>query len=324
MFDISLGCEKRQCMYVPETDCGTGSLGKKLRWFKVKGILYQILVQSSIPVNFTVTATEYTPNIPNTCEQAVSLTSFDSRYVAFGSTGNESPEDSIAPCLPTNHGVLFKVNGTGRSMIASTCHQGTSQPTNITLLAGDCNEPVCVDDAETRTCDGIHSIASWQSIKGQEYLIHVSGGLIEGQERFVLIVEDETVGVRNNFCSGAIPLDLGQSKKGSTASPSATLDDYIDLCGDLQLLGPGVWYSFTAGNGTLVKASPCNINTNFDTEIRIYNGDCTALQCVNNDDDFCGSQSEVTWEAMEGVQYYILVSGFKEDSGDFELTLLSA
>lgn len=114
-------------------------------------------------------------------------------------------------------------------MIASTCHQGTSQPTNITLLSGDCNELVCVDDAETRTCDGIHSIASWQSIKGQEYLIHVSGGLIEGQERFVLSVEDGTVGVRNNFCSGAIPLDLGQSKKGSTASPSATLDDYINF-----------------------------------------------------------------------------------------------
>ena len=66
------------------------------------------------------------------------------------------------------------------------------------------------------------------------------------------------------------------------------------------------WFAFTApaGGGT-IDISACGLTTE-DTRLFLHDGTCAVLNAVNNDDDFCGLQSELLGTAVTGgVTYYI-------------------
>jgi hypothetical protein len=77
-------------------------------------------------------------------------------------------------------------------------------------------------------------------------------------------------------------------------------------------------------------AHPCehhyvNLQTS-DTRLSVYeencfNGDASSFLCVSGDDSFCGAQSLVTFEALAGGQYYIIVHGFGIFSGNSIVSL---
>lgn len=85
----------------------------------------------------------------------------------------------------------------------------------------------------------------------------------------------------------------------------------------------GVWYTINGIDG-LITADTCT-GTLIDTQITVYQGDCTNLECVAGNDNACGRfQSAVSWNAESGVKYYILVhGGAGVSSGSFELTIQS-
>lgn len=123
-------------------------------------------------------------------------------------------------------------------------------------------------------------------------------------------------------CADAGTLPLNDSVIGSTVN--ATFDAGVAACGT-ALTAPGVWYTVT-GTGNAMTVTTCSPNTNFDTKLSVYCGECGALNCIaGNDDDFgCAVntlQSTVSWCSQEGATYYILVHGFDVNVGDFELTL---
>jgi len=71
-----------------------------------------------------------------------------------------------------------------------------------------------------------------------------------------------------------------------------------------------------------MHVSTCTNETNFDTALTVYEGDCSSLKCVDGrDDDLeCGTDehSTVSWQATGGQQYYILIHGSEQNhTGDF-------
>ncbi|MAR67722.1 MAG: hypothetical protein CL833_10790, partial [Crocinitomicaceae bacterium] len=134
----------------------------------------------------------------------------------------------------------------------------------------------------------------------------------------VFTVDCGAAPLANDLCSGAEPIDCGQTVSGST---SAATNDFASFCGTSNT-APGVWYEFT-GNGDCVELSTCGY-ANYDTKITVYSGSCGALSCVaGNDDDFSctGFRSTVDFATTPGVQYYVLVHGFSSATGDFDLTM---
>lgn len=57
----------------------------------------------------------------------------------------------------------------------------------------------------------------------------------------------------------------------------------------------------------------------FDSKINVYSGDCSTLTCVNGNDDFCALQSQVSFLSQIGVNYYVLVNGYNNATGDFQI-----
>lgn len=79
------------------------------------------------------------------------------------------------------------------------------------------------------------------------------------------------------------------------------------------------------GTGTLLTASLCNDDTDYDTAISVFTGDCVDLECVagNNDSDRseCGLKSELTWLTKPGRTYYLLIHGYDTRVGNFGLVM---
>ena len=125
----------------------------------------------------------------------------------------------------------------------------------------------------------------------------------------------------NDLCRDARELDLPAggvvAVEGNTAG-GATVDGENASCGASN--APGVWYSF-AGTGEAVNAETCG--SLYDTRLSIFEGSCEAPACVISNDDFCGLQSTVEWNAVEGVTYLVLVHGWNIMSGEFILTISS-
>ncbi|MFN8698658.1 MAG: T9SS type A sorting domain-containing protein, partial [Flavobacteriales bacterium] len=132
-----------------------------------------------------------------------------------------------------------------------------------------------------------------------------------------------TTGIANDVCSGAIVVGCGASVNGSTTTLNGATNDLMPTqCGaaspDATQTANGVWYRY-AGNDQTVTASLCG--SGYDSRISIYTGSCGTLTCVAGNDDACGLQSEVSFNAFAGDDYYIMVHGFGGSTGTFTLNI---
>jgi len=80
------------------------------------------------------------------------------------------------------------------------------------------------------------------------------------------------------------------------------------------------------GTGATLKATTCHEDTDFDTIINVYTGDCGALVCVEGNDNSCdslvgSSASTVSWPSQTGAVYFVVVSGSLAEDGTFKLTV---
>ncbi len=125
----------------------------------------------------------------------------------------------------------------------------------------------------------------------------------------------------NDLPCDAISLECASSVSGSTefATPD---DEPTAFCGTTPG-APGVWYSII-GTGAETTVSLCG--SDFDTKLNIYVGSCDALECITgNDDNFsacgAGNNSQLTFDAAVGTEYFIFVNGFSGAVGDFALAI---
>lgn len=121
----------------------------------------------------------------------------------------------------------------------------------------------------------------------------------------------------NDACSAAIGIGCGETLPGTTTN--ATVDDVAE-CGTV-LSSPGVWYTFT-GTGDQVLVSTC-FNHSYDTKVSVYTGGCGALECLggNDDSEGCDYGSRFAFPSTNGTVYHILVHGYEDQTGDFELEI---
>ncbi len=123
----------------------------------------------------------------------------------------------------------------------------------------------------------------------------------------------------NDLCANAIGVAIPSSTSGNTTLASA---ETVPNCGSSfgTAAGNGVWYT-VVGTGQKLTASVCG-TASFDTQIAVFTGTCGSLVCVDGNDNFCSSQSEVSWCSTNATPYLVLVFGaFSIDKGSFILNI---
>jgi len=130
----------------------------------------------------------------------------------------------------------------------------------------------------------------------------------------------------NDNCEDAVEISFG-TINGTTQY--ATTDQYAAVhCGP-SFPGHGVWYRFDSVSlgitvTTPVSVSTCVEQTNYDTQIIVYEGWCDRLICRAGNDDIggaCQTKSAVTIPVRPGKTYYALVHGKGSLTGLFGLSL---
>lgn len=130
------------------------------------------------------------------------------------------------------------------------------------------------------------------------------------------------------WCS-ADALECDSVKSGSTVGLDIGVG--IETCDTSLNNAPGQWYSFV-GTGDEYSITTCSPNTDFDTKLGVFVGNCNAVTCVAGDDDefSCSDNtlsSLVEFVSVPGETYYIFVTGFYSSfsgtaaSGNYDLSI---
>ncbi|MEM6395744.1 MAG: hypothetical protein AAF741_05305 [Bacteroidota bacterium] len=114
----------------------------------------------------------------------------------------------------------------------------------------------------------------------------------------------------NDLCTNAQPALPGDAFPANTVTSTGTgFPGHEDgQFGGADPGEPGVWYSVSDFNG-IVEVSTCGFGP-FDSQISVYSGSCTDLLYITSNDDFCGLQSQTSFNAVDDITYYVYLSGF--------------
>ncbi|CAB9506267.1 Neutral protease [Seminavis robusta] len=179
-------------------------------------------------------------------------------------------------------------------------------------------------DAATQTCSAVGEFFTNTSPTTSCTTTDVLSFIVAGWMSVSVDIDSSTCAATNN-CPGQTPAptpapatdpQLGCQSATSVSIPSTLTGDTSTAttyssrsCGSARNHNsPGVWYS-VFGTGDSVMASLCNTPSG-DTQLSVWTGSCSNLQCVVGNDDFCSVRSQVTFPTTSGQTYYIYVYGY--------------
>lgn len=312
-------CDKPVCIEANDNFCGSDTTLSAVSWMSKFRDVYRILVTGNrdyVDGSFTlVIGARYNDE----CTSAIGPLAVGNPLPIMGDT-LEATANEVTCNGETNDSpsVWYLVQGTGGTMTASLCND-TDFAVRIRILTGSCSSLECTAISSTTDCS-----LTWESAALQEYYVMISGQAADEVGSFSMVLT--TTGMQDNDdCPDALgPLSLdGSPVVGSTAAASP--DRTAPFCLSATTAS-SVWY-FLEGNGSTLQASLCDF-ASYDTRLSVYSGDCadndlSGLICVAGNDDFCGTQSLVTWDSQLGLTYYVLVHGYLESSGSFLLSVTS-
>ena len=257
--------------------------------------------------------------INDDCSNAILANPGNPAAIVGTTVGASVSNASFCGSNVTSPSVWYKVIGNGGPITVSTCGQATFD-TKLSVYTGNCNNLQCITGNDDGSgCNYFTSELTFNSISNQEYFIMVHAfGTLSGT--FNLSVWTPTVSVPNDDCINAeviTPSTNGTVISGTTIG--ATPDNVPSING-VSVTAPGVWYSI-AGTGGLLKFSTCGTQA-WDTRLSVYTGACGGLSGVDANDDFCGMQSELLINSVQGTNYLVLVHGFGAGAGNFDLNVL--
>lgn len=186
---------------------------------------------------------------------------------------------------------------------------------------GNCpgDNPVdCTDD--DCGASGLQSRSVFTAVPNSVYYVRVFG--FNGNVGAYTIDITETPldpAPSNDNCSTALPINsLPYTHSGSTCTAA---NDY-SFC----FMGSSndVVYSLNVTECQNITVSTCGGQTNYDTRLTVRTGGtCPGTTEIGCNDDYCGLQSEITFDATAGVTYYIVVAGFSANNGRYTLNVTS-
>ena len=121
-------------------------------------------------------------------------------------------------------------------------------------------------------------------------------------------------------CGNAAVLAVGSTTTGNNATFSDVTPPSGSCGSGFSGFHNAAWYKIVPPVSGTVAVSTVG-NTDFDSYLRVYSGDCSNLSCVGFDDDYGGSSnSYLTFPATAGTSYFILMASYGSgETGNFSL-----
>lgn len=267
---------------------------------------------------FTICVEEFVPPPGDNCGNAQDLATLTSPF--SGTTTGYSDDEDVS-CLNAAADRIFFIDVPPAATLEIGQVSNAYDSEVRIAYGGACPGDIeidCFDDPDTKQNSWVNTTGVTQRVWWVQDAFS-SFGAGDFVLEWNLIVPPP---VPNDFCDDAEPIACGDVVSGTTIG--ASIDGDFPDCG-LPITGPGVWYTFDAGDDfRFYTLSLCD-DADFDTKITVYEGDdCGNLNCIgtNDDADDCGGgTSELTFTPAFNRTHYVLVHGANGEIGDFDLSL---
>jgi|GEM_PF-1394053 len=226
----------------------------------------------------------------------------------------------------------FWINANGIQIVNQSLDANLATETVIFTINGDCGLAVGCTDELACNFDPLADVDSGNCVYAEDCndLIGCTNSSAINYDPSAAMDDGSCEFGAGSTCGEAFSAECGMSYSGSTVevpNDSSTSGAAQANCGGYATSGGQHWYSITPASSGTLTVSTCG--SEFDTYLRVYNGECGALACVTSNDDGGNScidisnadffDSYVTFEAEAGVTYLIRVGGFSSYSGNYEL-----
>ncbi|MBP8239958.1 MAG: hypothetical protein KAX50_08355, partial [Saprospiraceae bacterium] len=259
----------------------------------------------------------------NDCANAADIGCGQTVSDTTGGNPQQLPQCGTLLNLAPGKWYRYNASMTGR-VDATTCSSGTDFDTRIAVFSGSCDYLICegISLSALNCRDSvIASTIAFNVVEGESYFIYVTGyANASGAFSLTLHCFDSN----NTTCNSANTIVCGQTVTGITSGSPQQVSE----CSTLLNTAPGLWYRYTSNYNGPVIVNTCNNGTDFDTKIGIFTGSCGNLVCVAGNDDMpigaCtafGTAARIVFDATQGTEYFIYITGYNHWSGSFYLTL---
>lgn len=259
----------------------------------------------------------------NDCANAADIGCGQTVSDTTGGNPQQLPQCGTLLNLAPGKWYRYNASMTGR-VDATTCSSGTDFDTRIAVFSGSCDYLICegISLSALNCRDSvIASTIAFNVVEGESYFIYVTGyANASGAFSLTLHCFDSN----NTTCNSANTIVCGQTVTGITSGSPQQVSE----CSTPLNTAPGLWYRYTSNYNGPVIVNTCNNGTDFDTKIGIFTGSCGNLVCVAGNDDMpigaCtafGTAARIVFDATQGTEYFIYITGYNHWSGSFYLTL---
>ena len=259
------------------------------------------------------------------CADAIGISEGDTPFTTLCATP-DGPEHPGLPCgqilFPDlGRDVWFRYTATFTGSVrAQTC--GDADYDTELAVYDSCACPVDPDtifgcDAAGQSCLGFGSEVIFDVVLNHCYTIRVGGVGTASGTGILSVGEDmPPKSPPNDDCANALVLMLDQPTvfDNSTASTDGFPSVVCSFFGQADIK-KDLWYDFTPNTDGTFQVSLCG--SSFDTKLAVYEG-CACLPPGNPivcNDDFCDTQSRVTFDGVAGQCYKIRAGSFPGDPG---------
>ncbi len=250
------------------------------------------------------------PAPPNdACASAPAISPGTVSGTTLGSTNDGSSSCGASSGSP-DVWYRFTAAATGTATV-STCSAATGFDTVLSVHTDcpgtDANQIACNDDSCAIAT--IPSSLSFPATSGASYLIRVAGfeGATGDFELTLTGPQPPGNPPANDLCAAAISVADGLHPFDNTGAAT----DSPASCGSN---GSDIWYSYTATATGAVQIDTCS-GTAYDSVLAVFSGTCGSLTQLDCNDDSCGIQSVVQFNAVAGATYLISVGGWSGQVG---------
>ncbi len=256
------------------------------------------------------------PNARDIREQPIITPLLGQRRVSLG-TVFDADEDGADTCggpgKPSSWFVFrAPVDGHLYADLCGTTLLNAALSVHTGCPGGSANEVSCGAGCADAACGGpCLDTPSVPITANQDYYIRVAGEMGSGDGSFRLTTQFYP---ENDTCEQAYYVPVNSTIEGFTTQATP---DGAPACFGFTSTAPGVWYK-VIGTGSTITATTCS-DADYDTKISVYCSGCVSPLCIDANDDYCGVRSQVSWCSAPGQVYLVLVHGYGDQVGTFEL-----
>lgn len=304
-------------------------------------------VGSEVEDNADADQQEHQPSPPenDTCGRAHVIPTNGSLVVDRTMGAGQVEEEECYPEGSPSPGVWYKVmtpttaeDGGDKSgyFVATFNDMYTRSDTWISVyestheVGNHCDQLQCATDS-LHNFDGHLGSAVWTAVPGKTYylMVHRTAmefaltvrfhlGSVDDLDSVYNEVENDhfrpPIAIDNQLCRDADPVAVSNKVILGMTDNSGTEIETVPVCniespGQTTHTDGGAWYSVAVATTTILQASFDKQYTRYDSRISIYENDCgQTLTCVTGPDyDVYGRLGQVTWTALPGVEYKVMV-----------------